>query len=149
MSIVSEENLSNIYRNTNLDIVSDQTDAQLMRKALINTETGLKDAVSMLRNDMVDIVSRINETEKRLNQLIVRCGDYQCSPILKVLKMLVKTFYTCYQKINKRYFPTCYKKTKPYLLRILFSRISTKNHKVTVTLQPPLGQAKEILNSVQ
>ena len=33
------------------------------------TEKALKDAVSSLRNDMIDITSRINEIEERLNQM--------------------------------------------------------------------------------
>ena len=37
----------------------DSRNVDAVRKALINTEKGLKEAVTMLRSDMVDIVARI------------------------------------------------------------------------------------------
>ena len=49
-----------------------------VRKALINTEKGLKDAVTMLRSDMVDIVARITNIEHRLNEFISPCLQCKC-----------------------------------------------------------------------
>ena len=41
-----------------------------LKNGLVSTtEKALKDAVSSLRNDMMDITSRINEIEERLNQM--------------------------------------------------------------------------------
>ena len=49
-----------------------------VRKALINTEKGLKAAVTMLRSDMVDIVARITDIEHRLNESISPCLQCKC-----------------------------------------------------------------------
>ena len=65
--------------NRNLDSSSCQEISEglpgvdAMRNALIHTEKGLKDAVIMLRQDMMWTVSRIADIEVRLNQLTLEC----------------------------------------------------------------------------
>ena len=84
MSIVSEEKYQENHQNiiTGVDTEAPQIDS--MRKALINTEKGLKDAVALLRNDMIDIVCRISTIEKRLNQLPSQCSNCHCNHHQKV-----------------------------------------------------------------
>ena len=55
----------------------DSRNVDAVRKALINTEKGLKEAVTMLRSDMVDIVARIANIEHRLNESISPCKCLQ------------------------------------------------------------------------
>ena len=84
MSIVSEEKYPASHQSiiSGVDIAPPQIDP--MRKALINTEKGLKDAVALLRNDMIDIVCRISTIEERLNQLSLQCSNCHCNHNQKV-----------------------------------------------------------------
>lgn len=76
ISIVSDEKRDKTCDDTNDEAAQEELcGTDTMRKALINTEKGLKDAVVMLKEDMIDIVSRIGDIELRLNQLPLECRN--------------------------------------------------------------------------
>ena len=74
----------------------DSRNVDAVRKALINTEKGLKEAVTMLRSDMVDIVARITNIEHRLNESISPCKCLQNQQV----RLSIYTNYSSNIKCN-------------------------------------------------
>jgi hypothetical protein len=79
----------------NTEVVTDLPQFSSMRRALIHTEKGLKDAVAMLRNDMIDIVTRIDKIEQKLNQVALKCCDCRCRTNEQVIleRIIVNVYY--------------------------------------------------------
>ena len=95
VSIKCEERPLDTHEHINNEVVTDLPQVSSMRRALINTEKGLKDAVAMLRNDMIDIVTRIDEIEQKLNQVASKCCDCRCRNNQQVIlqRLIINAYY--------------------------------------------------------
>ena len=74
-----------------------------MSRVIINIENGLKDALAMLKGDMVDILTRINDIEERLDELslerhdsthvcrlmVKRQSNYYCSQFIIIYCLII------------------------------------------------------------